>query len=46
VKDLSGTADEAEKLMRDLNNTFWSNPISDERLESYIAQMRRAYEQY
>jgi hypothetical protein len=45
AKDLGGTVDEVEKLMRDLNYEFWANPISDKRFEGYVQQMRRAYEE-
>jgi hypothetical protein len=43
IFDLGGNEDQAEKLMRDLND-FWVNPISEDRLESYIKQMRSSRE--
>jgi hypothetical protein len=42
--DLGANCDEIEQLMKDLNN-FWVNPISEERLESYIKQQRRLCEE-
>ena len=38
--DLNANASECEQLMRDLNYNFWSDPISDERFDKYIEQMR------
>jgi hypothetical protein len=45
AKDLGASAEECEKLMYDLNYNFWANPISDERYEGYVRQMRRAFEE-
>ena len=45
AKDLGADVDECEKLMHDLNYSFWPDPVSDERFDSYIEQMRRSYEE-
>jgi len=45
VFDLGGSKEEAARLMHDLNYNFWTNPISDERFESYINQMERAWDE-
>jgi len=42
IFDLNGKPDEAEQLMRELNE-FWINGIDETRLEKYIKQMRDHY---
>jgi len=44
IKDLGGDANDCEKLMNDLNYSFWTNPIEDYRMENYIKQMRKSFE--
>jgi len=43
AKELGAKPSECEELMRELND-FWVKPISEERLQKYIIQMRRDYE--
>ncbi len=43
AKDLGANGDECAKLMHDLNYMFWEEPVSDERFEGYITQMRRSF---
>jgi hypothetical protein len=45
AKDLGASANECEKLMHDLNYSFWPDPVSDERFDGYVAQMRRSFEE-
>jgi len=42
--DLGAPSEEVERLMTDLNYNFWEDPISDKRFDSYVAQMKDAYE--
>ncbi|RLB06857.1 MAG: hypothetical protein DRG27_07020, partial [Deltaproteobacteria bacterium] len=44
IFDLGGSSADAKNIMSDLNYSFWSNPISDERFEAYVKQMERKYE--
>lgn len=44
AKDLGARPNEAEQLMRDVNYDFWIDPVPDERFDSYVRQMRHAYE--
>ena len=43
AKELGATAEQCEKLMYDLNYSFWDEPVSDTRFEGYIKQMRDSY---
>jgi len=43
AKDLGARMDECEKLMHDLNYSFWEDPVSDERFNGYVNQMKGAY---
>ena len=43
--DLGSSQAEAEQLMIDLNWNFWSDPVSQKRFDSYIIQMKRAYDE-
>lgn len=45
AKDLGAQPEECERLMTDLNYTFWSDPISDERFDGYVKQMQRSFEE-
>jgi len=43
AKNLGANADECEQLMRDLNYSFWEDPVSDERFDGYVKQMKGAF---
>ena len=43
AKDLGAREDECEQLMRELNYSFWDDPVSDERFNGYVNQMKGAF---
>jgi len=45
AKDLGASEDDCEKLMSDLNYSFWDNPISDSRFEARVLQMRNSFKE-
>ena len=44
AKELGAGQDECEKLMNDLNNGFWTNPVEDKRFDSYVKQMKDSFQ--